>query len=311
MIKYVVLTRLIFHYMASFVHLLLSLLARLPLPWLQKLGAWLGRLTFRLSPQFAARLTENLNNSQILGNYQFYQEAVKQCAEETGKGALELSIAWCRSPQDIAAMVRQCDGWEHVEAAQALGHGIVFVTPHLGSYDIAGRYISHRLPFPLTAMYRPPKLAWLDPVMNAGRARGKGKTAPATASGVRVLMKALKNGEATIILPDQVPGHGEGVWAPFFGRPAYTMTLVPRLAQVKGVETLLFVGERLPHGAGFKVHIEPMPQPFTGDKEQDTALLNLAVENLIRRFPTQYLWSYNRYKCPAGVERPVSPEQGI
>jgi len=146
-------------------------------------------------------------------------------------------------------------------------------------------------------------------VMNAGRARGKGKTAPANASGVRILMKALKSGEATIILPDQVPGFGEGIWAPFFGRLAYTMTLVPRLAQIKDVDILLFFGERLPHGAGFKVHIEPMPQPFSGERNQDAALLNQAVENLIRRVPTQYLWSYNRYKCPRGAE-PAPKQQG-
>lgn len=290
--------------MSTLVHFLLSLLARLPLPWLQQLGAVLGRLTYHVSPRFAARLKENLGSSKICGNYQVFHDLVKQSAAETGKGALELAIAWCREPEDIAAMVKACHGWEHVERALSLGHGIVFVTPHLGSYDIAGRYISSRLPFPLTAMYRPPKLRWLEPVMQAGRARGKGKTAPASAAGVRVLMKALKSGEATIILPDQVPGNGEGVWAPFFGQPAYTMTLVPRLAQVSNVDILLFVGERLPAGQGFVVHIDAMPTPFTGEKDHDATLLNQAVEQLIRRFPAQYLWSYNRYKCPAGVSRP-------
>ncbi|MBV8047976.1 MAG: lysophospholipid acyltransferase family protein [Paludibacterium sp.] len=292
--------------MALLVKLLLSALARLPLGWLQALGAVLGRLTLHMSTTYRARMEENLSHSEILANYQLFPKAVKQCAVETGKGALELAIAWCRSPQDIARMVRDCDGWEHVEAAMAAGHGMVFVTPHLGSYDIAGRYISHRLPFPLTAMYRPPKLSWLEPVMNAGRARGKGKTAPATGAGVRLLMKALKGGEATIILPDQVPGNGEGVWAPFFGRPAYTMTLVPRLAQIQGVETLLFYGERLPAGAGFKVHIRPLPEPFSGDKTADAAVLNRAIEKLIAECPLQYLWSYNRYKCPAGVEPPAA-----
>ncbi|AXT47926.1 MULTISPECIES: lysophospholipid acyltransferase family protein [Chromobacterium] len=290
--------------MSKLVHLLLSFLAHLPLSWLQGLGAVLGRLTYHASPRYRARLRENLSSSKICGNYQLLPRLVKQSAAETGKGALELAIAWCREPDDIAAMVKSCTGWEHVEAALAKGHGIVFVTPHLGSYDIAGRYISSRLPFPLTAMYRPPKLSWLEPVMQAGRARGKGKTAPATGAGVRVLMKALKSGEATIILPDQVPGNGEGVWAPFFERPAYTMTLVPRLAQISGVETLFFVGERLPCGQGFRVHIEPPAQAFSGDKEQDAAQLNAQVEALIRRFPSQYLWSYNRYKCPPGVSRP-------
>lgn len=293
--------------MATLVRLLLTLLARLPLPVLQCLGTLLGHITYRCSRGFASRLNENLRASKICQNYQVLPDLVKQTISETGKGAVELAIAWCREPEAIARLVKACDGWEHVEASLARGHGIVFVTPHLGSYDIAGRYISHRLPFGLTAMYRPPKLAWLEPVMNAGRARGKGKTAPATGSGVRVLMKALKSGEATIILPDQVPGNGEGIWAPFFGRPAYTMTLVPRLAQVDKVDVLLFVGERLPAGQGFKVHITPMPEAFTGDKTDDAARLNRAVEGLIQRFPSQYLWSYNRYKRPAGVDAP--PEQ--
>jgi len=287
--------------MASLVHLLLSLIARLPLPWVQGLGALLGRLTLRCSPKFAARLEENLNRSQILANYQDYQDAVKQCAAETGKGALELAIAWCRSPAYIATLIKECNGWEHVETALAEGRGMIFVTPHLGSYDIAGRYISQRLPFPLTAMYRPPKLRWLEPMMNAGRSRGKGKIAPTSSAGVRLLIKALKKGEATIVLPDQVPGTGEGIWAPFFGRPAYSTTLVPRLGLLDNVVTLLFVGERLAHGAGFKLHIEPLAQPFSGDKQQDATQLNQAVETLIRRYPTQYLWSYNRYKCPHGV----------
>jgi len=296
--------------MSKLVQLVLSLLARLPLSWLQCLGAMLGRLTYLASPRYAERMKANLASSKICQNYQVLQGLVKQSALETGKGALELSIAWCREPEDIAALVKDCHGWHHVEQALAAGKGIVFVTPHLGSYDIAGRYISSRLPFPLTAMYRPPKLSWLEPVMQAGRARGKGKTAPATGAGVRVLMKALKSGEATIILPDQVPANGEGVWAPFFGRPAYTMTLVPRLAQVSGVEVLFFVGERLPHGQGFTVHIEAMEQAFNGDKEADCALLNQTVEKLIRRFPSQYLWSYNRYKCPPGVTPPDN-QQGI
>lgn len=290
--------------MSRLVQWLLGALSRLPLPVLQGTGGALGRLIYLASPRFAQRLRDNLEHSKIGQNYQDLALLVKQSAAETGKGALELAIAWCRPPADIVAMVRDCRGWEHVEAALDQGHGLLFVTPHLGSYDIAGRYLSARLPFPLTAMFRPPKLAWLAPVMQAGRERDKGRTAPATAAGVRVLMKALKAGEATIILPDQVPGNGEGAWAPFFGRDAYTMTLVPRLARMDKVTPLLFYGERLPRGAGFVVHILPFPEPFSGDKAEDAARLNRAVEGLIRRAPAQYLWSYNRYKCPAGVARP-------
>ncbi|MDF0605616.1 lysophospholipid acyltransferase family protein [Neisseriaceae bacterium TC5R-5] len=294
--------------MSKLVHLFLFCLAHLPLSWLQNLGAMLGRLIYCTSPRYALRLRENLQQSKTVRNYQLLTQQVKQSTAETGKGTLELAIAWCRTPEDIAAMVKQCHGWELVEQARQQGQGIIFVTPHLGSYDIAGRYISSRLPFPLTAMYRPPKLRWLEPIMQSGRSRDKGRTAPANASGVRILMKALKSGEATIILPDQVPSNGDGVWAPFFGRPAYTMTLVSRLAQMKKVCTLFFVGERLPHGQGFIVHIEAANKPFCGDKEQDAALLNAQIEQMIQRFPSQYLWSYNRYKCPAGVTQPSHTE---
>ena len=112
----------------------------------------------------------------------------------------------------------------------------------------------------ITIMYRPPKLKWLEPLMLAGRQRWHAKLVPANLRGVRLLYKALKNGEAVGLLPDQTPGVGEGVWAGFFGRPAYTMPLVSRL--------------------------------------------NRAIESLVRHCPAQYLWGYNRYKVPAGVQGP-------
>lgn len=295
--------------MTRFARFVLRALAALPLPMLHLLGSLLGRTLYYLSPSFRLKLRENIATSKIAGNYQVYEQLVKHSASETGKGALELAIAWCKSPQDVVPLVKACSGWEHVEQALAAGHGLIFVTPHLGSYDIAGRYLTTRLPFALTAMYRPPKLAWLEPIMNEGRQQGGTKTAPATPSGVRLIMKALKSGEATIILPDQVPGNGEGSWAPFFGKPAFTMSLLPRLAMMNNVTVLWFTGERLPAGKGFHVHIQPQSAPFSGDRDQDTALLNREIEQLIRRWPSQYLWSYNRYKRPAGAASPVSPKE--
>ena len=291
--------------MTRIARFILQALAALPLPALHRLGALLGKGLYYLSPRFRAHLHENLKTSEIVGSYQHSRQLVKQSAAETGKGALELAIAWCREPDYINALIRQCTGWEHVDAALATGKGLIFVTPHLGSYDIAGRYVSSRLPFPLTAMYRPPKLGWLEPIMNEGRARGNARTAPATGAGVRQLIKALKSGEATIILPDQVPGNGEGVWAPFFGKPAFTMTLLARLAQMDNIAVLWFCGERLPNGGGYHIHISPQTDAFTGDRTQDATIVNHQVEMLIKRWPQQYLWSYNRYKRPSGA--PPSP----
>lgn len=282
----------------------LSLFAALPLWLIHGLGVLLGELVYRLSSAYAGKLRANLATSGVAADPEQLRQLIHTNVHETGKGALELLVAWGRSPAGVARMIRGCDGWQHVEAALAARQGLLFVTPHLGAYDIAGRYLSSRLPFPLTAMYRPPKQKWLEPLMNAGRARGNGKTAPATAQGVRQLLKTLRNGEAVLILPDQAPGEGGGVWAPFFGKPAYTMTLLPRMAESTRAAVLFFYGERLPFGRGYKVHIRPLQGEFSGEPQHDAELLNRNVEALIRECPAQYLWSYNRYKVPAGVARP-------
>ena len=142
--------------------------------------------------------------------------------------------------------------------------------------------------------------------MQAGRRRGAATTVPADASGVRALLKTLKSGGNIMILPDQVPGIGDGVWADFLGKPAYTMTLLPRLAQSVNAVVLFFFAERLPRGGGYFVHIVPMPEPFSADKNSAARQTNAMVETLIAKAPTQYLWGYNRYKQPAGAPLPPS-----
>jgi KDO2-lipid IV(A) lauroyltransferase len=154
----------------------------------------------------------------------------------------------------------------------------------------------------MTVLYRRPKQDWLAPLIEEGRGANL-KLAPADLSGVRRLLKALKNGEAVGMLPDQVPGNGEGAWLPFFGRPAYTMTLAARLAET-GATVLLAYGERLHYGAGYHLKLFPLSTPLAGDLTQRATQLNRELESLIRQCPEQYLWGYNRYKVPAGAEPP-------
>jgi len=101
------------------------------------------------------------------------------------------------------------------------------------------------------------------------------------------------------LLPDQAPGVGEGEWADFFGRPAYTMTLVVRLQRATGATVIMVFAERLPGGHGYHMHFEEVPT-----RQLDAPALNRAVEAQVRRCPEQYLWSYNRYKVPAGAPAP-------
>ncbi len=294
--------------MDKFLPALCGLIGRLPLGLLQRLGIVFGRLMLASSKRFATLAGDNLRQANLADNADDYKRLMRNSAAHTGMGALELTIAWGCDPDYIASLVKSCRGWEAVQASVEAGHGLLFITPHLGAYDIAGRYLATRLPFPLTAMYKPPKLKWLEPMMNAGRVRGNGKTAPATPAGVRQVMKALRSGEATIILPDHVPGEGDGVWAKFFGRNALTMTLAARLGEMKQVDTFFFYGHRLGLGEGFEVRIRPLSQPFSGDRHADATLMNSELEQLIRQAPEQYLWSYNRYKHPVGAE-PRPPEE--
>lgn len=279
---------------------LARLLALLPLSVLHRLGALCGRLVYLVSPRYRHYLSGNLRAAG-------YTESalLRQAIGEAGKSLLELPAIWLRPHATVAGWVLRRTGWELVEAALARRRGIIFLTPHLGCFEITAQYYARHAPAaaPLTALYRQPKKKALEPLMLAGRKRPNLRLASADLRGVRVLLRALKQGEAIGILPDQAPGVGEGEWAEFFGRSAYTMTLAGRLAEASGAQLILAYAERLPQGRGYHLHLAPMPAPLAGESPART--LNRALEELIRLCPAQYLWGYNRYKVPAGAQAPA------
>ncbi|MBI3902180.1 MAG: lysophospholipid acyltransferase family protein [Nitrosomonadales bacterium] len=285
----------------SFAVWLFKLAARLPLSSLHRIGAMLGWLTYAGSGKYAAQLRENLRREYVSRPDADFKKVLNTCIAETGKSLVELPWVWRRPLAEVTGSVRECLGWEHVEAAIARGKGCIFLTPHLGCFEIAALYIGARMP--ITALYRPPKLAWLEPLMRGGRERGQVHLARTDASGVRALLKALKRGEAIGLLPDQVPGKEGGEWANFFGRPAYTMTLVTRLIEASDAAALMIHAERLPRGAGYVLRIAALELDA---RLPVTQQMNTALEQVVRACPAQYLWSYNRYKIPAGAELPES-----
>jgi KDO2-lipid IV(A) lauroyltransferase len=272
------------------VSFLFRLLSHLPLSILHNLGAVLGVLTYFISPTYRRHLQEN---TALAGDWAV---AVRLAAAiETGKGLLELPFLWLRPQAEVIRQVVRVSGWQHVEAAVRDGQGILMLTPHLGGFEIIAQYCSAQRPF--TALYRAPRQRWLQPLMEQGRGAHV-RLAPADLGGVRLLMKALRRKETVGILPDQVPGNGEGIWSPFFGKPAYTMTLAARLAQSAGA-VLLIRAERLPYGAGYHLIVEPLGEPLAESLEARVAQINAALERMIRACPAQYLWGYNRYKGSA------------
>ena len=276
---------------------LLRLAAAMPLGLAQAAGWVLGWLIYMVSPRYRAHLNENLAAAGYGGDQRVRREAIASA----GCLLTELPALWLRPHAAVAALVREVHGWELVGEAQAAGCGIVFLTPHLGCFEISAQYGAFH--FPMTIMYRPPKLAWLNPFMLAGRARPGVKLATADRSGVRDLLAALKRREAIGILPDQVPGEGEGEWAGFFGKPAYTMTLAPRLAIRENTVCLIAFARRLPWGRGYTLSIRRLGEAAPG--ETQACRLNRCLEDLIRECPGQYLWGYNRYKVPAGAQGPA------
>lgn len=264
----------------------MRMLGSLPLGLLRALGAALGVAACLFSAGYRRKLLANLRTA----GYGSAADAWRAAAE-AGRMVAELPFVWRRAPAELARHV-VCDDLALLEAAEARG-GIVFLTPHLGAFEVIARFYASRAP--ITVLYKPPRKTWLRPLLELSRAAGAMRAVPATLAGVRAMLRALRAGEAVGLLPDQVPDLGEGRWAPFFGRPAWTMTLPQRLAEQPGVQVMLAVGERLGGARGWRLHLETMDETPTPEA------LNARMEALIRRFPSQYLWGYNRYKRPAAA----------
>jgi len=275
-------------------------LARRPLWLLHAAGALLGWLTFCLSPTYRRRFRENVQQAGVSA------AAARPAIAQAGKLVMESPFLWMRPAHEPIRPPVAWSGDELVARAYAQGRGIVYLTPHLGSFEITAQALAERFATefgPLTVLYRPARKPLLRELMAGARERPGIATAPASLAGVRLMIRALRRGEAVGLLPDQVPPDGMGVWAPFFGKPAYTMTLAARLIQQTGAVPLLIWGDRLPRGAGFAVRIsalnEQLPEGSDEAAQAESArLINQAMESLILERPGQYLWGYNRYKQP-------------
>jgi KDO2-lipid IV(A) lauroyltransferase len=277
---------------------LFRLLARLPLRLVHFLGALAGWLTYLLSPTYRRHLRENVHQAG------FGADVRRAAVAAAGRQALELPAIWLHPLALVTPCVVRVTGWEIVEAAWRAGKGIVFLTPHLGCFEITAQYYAAHAP--ITVLYRPPKHAALQQMIETGRKRENLHLAPADLSGVRSLIKALRRGEAVGLLPDQAPKVGEGVWLDYFGRPAYTMTLAARLTET-GAATVFAWAERLPGGGGYHLRLRAPLTEMAGDTVERARRINTEIEALVRECPAQYLWGYNRYKRPAGAEPP--PEE--
>ena len=260
---------------------------------LHAVGAVLGCAGYALAPSYRRYLRANLEGAVPGASLRLRLAA----AAQTGRGALEALSILLRPTRETIPTVQEVVGWDEVATARAAGRGALLISPHLGCVEILGPFLEG---LPFTALYRPHKSPRLQALMETGRER-YARLAPADRGGVRAVLCGLRRGETVLVLPDQVPASGDALWAPFFGRPAYTMTLAARLTEVRGVEPFMFCGERLARGAGYRLHFLSPDPPLAGSTTERVAAINRNVEKLILRFPDQYLWGYNRYKEPPVV----------
>lgn len=273
------------------------LFSRLPLSALQALGGWLGALAAQVPGRYHDRLIANFRHA--------YPDVTPAMLKEAGRSAgrmvFEMPYFWVRKngAQVAPHLFDVCR--TAIERAMADGRGLIFLTPHLGCFEVLPQaYARER---PVTSLFKPPRKESLRAWIEHMRTGPNMHMAPADPRGVRMLVRALKRGEAIGILPDQTPTGGEGVWAPFFGKPAYTMTLVHRLHRLTGAPVVALFAERLPRGTGYRLHVEEIGD-LPEDATQAATRINAAIERLIAVAPTQYLWGYNRYKHPKGADAP-------
>jgi KDO2-lipid IV(A) lauroyltransferase len=228
---------------------------------------------------------------------------LRESFAHTGRCLLELGRIWCGRDQGLPAIVREVRGREVFDRARALGKGVILVTPHLGSWEFLSVFMPRLAP--ATCIYRPPRVAEMDDIVRSGRARHGTRFAPTGASGVRALQRALERGELACMLPDQDPGHGAGVFVPFFGHLANTGTLVGRLARRSGAPVVIVTALRATGGRFDVVFGEVEAAAGADDPAAAAAALNRAVERCVRAAPDQYLWSYKRFRFqPPGILSP-------
>jgi KDO2-lipid IV(A) lauroyltransferase len=280
---------------------LFRLLARVPLSLMHRLGTPLGWLVWWGSSGYRSRFKANAESAG------FTPEQYRPAIAAAGAALAELPWLWGRpAGESVLGKVVSWSGTEELEATLAAKKGAIIITPHIGSWELLGQALAERFADahgPMTALYRPARKAWMSELVAGSRENRRGlKMLPTSTAGVRGLMRALKSGGYTGILPDQVPPLGQGVWAPFFGRQAYTMTLLPRLAQQTGARVFIAVCERLAPGRGYAIRCEPLDDTALSDSKAPVdvaaAAMNAGIEKLIRQLPGQYVWDYARYKEP-------------
>ncbi|MCU0753713.1 MAG: lipid A biosynthesis lauroyl acyltransferase [Xanthomonadales bacterium] len=265
---------------------LLGLFGRLPLGLLRALGSLLGEVALLLGIREARVARRNLEAAFPEWSPARRAALLRENLCQTGAALFELAWLWTRPPAEVLSKVREVRGLADFDVPRASGRPLMVLTPHIGAFELLSLWLGERTD--IRVLYRPPKQRWLEDLLVTVRSRTGSVLLPAEPATVRTLLKHLRGGGTVGILPDQQPKAGEGGFAPFFGIPAFTMTLAPKLIASGGATAVLAWVERV--RGGFVVHLQCLDPP-----PMDAAALNAAVESIARQAPAQYQWGYKRW----------------
>jgi len=287
---------------AKLIKLILIISARLPLRINHLLGSLLGQLLMLTNSKQLRIARRNLQRCFPALNNEQQQNLLRRNMQETAKTLFESGPVWLADKTNFFNMVQEVHGEQHLQQALAKGNGVILACPHLGNWEVVNLYCSAR--HALTSLYRPPRLQAIDDLIRKARERFGAKLVPTNAKGVRGLFQALANNELVMVLPDQDPRDKGGLFAPFFGIQANTMTLLSRLSQKSNAEVLCCYAERLPRGRGFAIHFLPADaELYAKDINTSVTALNRMVEQSIRQIAEQYQWGYKRFRSRPKSEK--------
>ncbi|MBL8297232.1 MAG: LpxL/LpxP family Kdo(2)-lipid IV(A) lauroyl/palmitoleoyl acyltransferase [Rhodanobacteraceae bacterium] len=273
-------------------------IARLPLPWLQRLSVllgWLARGLLVTRKHVAAR---NLSLCFPELDAATRARLLADSLSDSGRMLVEFALAWFGSDRKIAAIPCHIEGLEHLAAARAQGRGVLLVGGHFSHLELCARLVSQRIR--ISGMYR----VMDDPVFEQAvlAARLHYAEAMFTKDELRASVKYLKRGGTLWYAPDQDMRGKDAVFVPFFGVSASTITATHHLARLSGALVLPFFHRRDPDGS-YRLRLEAGLDAFPSDDViADTQRVNAAIERMVREAPTQYLWLHKRFKTrPPGT----------
>ncbi|TVS12617.1 MAG: hypothetical protein EA419_04205 [Wenzhouxiangella sp.] len=276
---------------------LIRLLSWLPLRLVYGLAVIPGGLAYLLPWRKHRVIETNLDIAFPELNAAQRRRLHRQNLVEMMRLVLESGAAWYWSARRLERHLASPIGWDEVEKARREGRGVLLIGAHLGNWELSSLVTSLKGPF--CGLYKPPRDAAVDEALTRSRERFTGRLIATGSPAMRGLLRELKSGGTVGLLMDQLPRQGEGVYAPLFGRPALTLTLVNRLARRTGCQVFFVTVERLSMGRGWQLRCAPVPATVgSADSVAAAGAINAQLEAAIRRVPAQYLWLYKRFALP-------------